>query len=363
MHTVIEADKKKIDQTKVLSDAINNNISSFTPDFSYQQMVKDYKTSEKLLGKTMIRELTGYDPGYVGRNINIPEFQRELKRRIEKNIERLKKSKLLEEDGSISEEGFQYSALAMLSEDLDKLSSQGFYGQHKNNKANKIGEEKYVRQYKKGDKYKDINSRASIRQALRRGNKHVKAQDLQTSIKQAQGTLNTVYAIDTSGSMKGEKIKLAKQAGLSLAYMASKNNDKTGLITFNSKIGSMLQPTTDFSQILHEIAHIKTRGETDITKCLEQVKELFTTRQNNHLVLITDAVQTLGEPEQELMKQAGELASNKVSLTIIGISLNEKGETIAKKIIDITRGKLYKVNSFDNLSQIVLEDYYSAKEK
>ena len=78
--------KETIDDGKLIEDAINQGMGAFTPDMMFEHIVKDYKMAEKLYGESIIRRLTGYNAEYVERNCRIPEFQRELKERIQEKI-------------------------------------------------------------------------------------------------------------------------------------------------------------------------------------------------------------------------------------------------------------------------------------
>src|SRR3990167_4905521 len=90
MHSVLENDKQTIDSGKLISDAINYGMSSFTPDMMFEQLVKSYTLAKQIYGESVIRLVSGYEPDYVKKNIGIPEFQRELKEKIQQKIEELK---------------------------------------------------------------------------------------------------------------------------------------------------------------------------------------------------------------------------------------------------------------------------------
>lgn len=69
MHSVLKSDKKTVEHAELLQEAANQNIGMFTPDMMYSQMVKNYAQAERMLGEKLVRLLTGYDSGYIGRNI------------------------------------------------------------------------------------------------------------------------------------------------------------------------------------------------------------------------------------------------------------------------------------------------------
>ena len=103
MHSVLENDKKTIDSGKLISDAINQGMSSFTPDLMFEQLVKNYTMAKHIYGESIIRLVSGYEPDYVRKNIGIPEFQKELKEKIQEKIEQLKEDGFLNKDDSLSE--------------------------------------------------------------------------------------------------------------------------------------------------------------------------------------------------------------------------------------------------------------------
>lgn len=362
-HTVLDADKKKIDKAKVLSDAINNNITSFTPDLSFEQMVKDYKTAKKILGESLIRELTGYEPGYIEKNINIPEFQRMLRDRIQQNIEQLKDEGLLDKYGSITNEGYEYSALALISEELDRLETHSSLGEKTSKKKNIYGEKQDLRNYKAGDRYKDLELQQSTKRSIRRGHETLQKQDLVTSERESKGNLSIIYAIDASGSMKGPKINTARKAGIALAYKALKNKDKAGLAIFNSKIEGELSPTNNFMDVAKQLSNIRTTGETDIALGIEKSLHLLEgSKGAKHIVLLTDALQTRGKkPDKEVLEAVSKAANTNTTISVIGINLNKMGEKLARKIVDLSKGTLYSVKNLEDIDQIIIEDYYRSK--
>ena len=86
MHSVLENDKETIEKGKLIRDSINQGLNSFTPDLIYQQLVKNYSIANHIFGPSLLKLATGYDPNYIKKNINIPEFQKELRFRMQKNI-------------------------------------------------------------------------------------------------------------------------------------------------------------------------------------------------------------------------------------------------------------------------------------
>ena len=361
MHSVLENDKKVIDSGKLISDAINQGMSSFSPDLMFEQLVKNYTLAKQIYGESIIRLVSGYEPDYIKKNIGIPEFQRELKDKIQEKIQQLKDDGFVEKDNSLSEKGIELASLVMYFEELDKIVPKGMIGEKISKKTFIYGEKENSRTYKKGDRYRDIALKKAIKLAIRRSHKNFDTKDLQVYEKQSKGQTYIIYALDASGSMKGKKIEACKRAGIALAYKAINERDKVGLIVFGSDVKEFIEPTLDFTHLLKEITRIKASKETDIASTLKKSIEMFPRDDiTKHLILITDALPTKGEtPEKSTLEEASTARSRGITISLIGINLDEKGKKLAEKVVELGGGRLYIVKNLENVDQIVLEDYYS----
>lgn len=360
MHSVLENDKKIIDSGKLISDAINQGMSSFTPDMMFEQLVKNYTLAKQIYGESIIRLVLGYEPDYVKKNIGIPEFQRELKEKIQQKVQELKDEGLVNKDDSISEKGVELASLVLYFEELDKIVPKGVIGEKISKRAFVYGDKENARLYKKGDRYRDIALKKSVKLAIRRSHKNFDNKDLQVYEKQNKGQTYVIYALDASGSMKGKKIEACKKAGIALAYKAINERDKVGLIVFGSEVKEIIEPTLDFTMLLKEITKIRASKETDIVSTLRKSIELFPSDEiTKHLILLTDALPTKGdEPEKSTLEEVSIAKSKGITISLIGINLDEKGKKLAEKISQLGEGRLYVVRSLENVDQIVLEDYY-----
>src|SRR3989344_4875709 len=312
MSSIIEGDKETLDESKLINESINQGLNSFTPDAIFENLVTDYKAAKNIYGKSFLRHITDEDDASLERNTKIPEFQRKIKRVIDEKIEKLKAKKILDKELKLTEKAFSLASVKLYLDELNILRAKGIVGYRINRKESNYGGQKDYRDYRKGDRYKDLALKRTIRKTVRRGHKKIKKEDLSVFEREARGKVYIVYALDSSGSMKGSKIDLCKKAGIALAYQAINENDKIGLLVFGSQISNEIRPTSDFEYILKEITKISPRKETDIASTILRSIELF--------------------PD---------------------------GEELARDIVQIGDGKLYIVKNLENLDNIVLEDYYS----
>ena len=360
MRSVLENDKQIIDKGKIISDSLNQGMNSFTPDLMYQQLVKNYSIAQNIYGKSLLKLVSGYDPDYIKKNVRIPEFQKELKFRIERSIAELKEDGLLDKDNAINEKAIELAALVMYFEELDNLTPKGIFGEKIHKRVSLYGGKESIRAFKKGDRYKDIAVKKSAKLAIRRGHERISEKDLVVHERQSKGQNYIVYALDASGSMKGAKIDACKRAGIALAYKAISERDKVGLIVFGSDVKSFVEPTDDFSFLLKKIAAVRASNQTDLVSTLRKSAELFPSEKiTKHLILITDALPTIGkEPESDTIEEVSIAANNGITISVIGINLDEKGKRLAEKIAEIGKGRVYVIKDFEEIDKVVLEEYY-----
>jgi len=360
MHSILEDDKETISDGRLISESVTQGIGSLTPDMIFQNLIKDYKLAKKLYGETIIRELTGYSPNYIEKNINIPEFRRELQKKINEKIDGLKDEGLISKEGTITDKGLTLSALVLYVEELDHLIPKGF-GERQSKKKTIHGDKEDYKTFK-NDRYRDLSIKQTIKQSLRRGHSEITNADFIAYDRKSEGKISIIYGIDASGSMKGEKLKIAKKAGIALAFKAIQEKNRVGLIVFGSDIKDYIPPTLDFMVLLRRLSEIKASMETDISKSITKAVELFPKHDTKHLILLTDALPTKGViPENETLQAVSKARSEKITISLVGINLDTKGMELARKITELGQGKLYKVTDLESVDRIVLEDYASIK--
>lgn len=359
-HSIVEGNKQRIQQGMLLDSSLNHGLFAFNADMMFETLVRDYGNAEKIYGESLLSLATSYDKNTLKKNIRFPEFQRELKNKLKQTEKELKEEDLINNDGSITDRGFNLASVILYMQELDDLRAKGL-GEKKSKKIMVYGEKGNVRKFRKHDRYRDIAIKSSVRMALRRGHDKLETDDLRVFERDSRGKIYIVYGLDASGSMKGKKIELCKKAGVALAYKAMDEMDKVGLIVFGSSVQEVVHPTNDFSQFIKAIVKIRAMKQTNIALTIEKAIEIFP-RENvtKHLVLITDAVPTVGDdPSKNTLNLVERASAYGITISVIGIELSKEGTELAKRIVETGRGRLYIVRDFENLDRIVLEDYYS----
>jgi len=358
LSSIAKKEKTTTEQGQLLNEAFNQGIANFTPDLLYEHIVKNYASAKQLFGPKILRLLTGYSDSFLEKNVKIPEFRKDLKQAIENKIDALKENDLLDKHGDINVKGVELASVMLAVQELDKLSEKGILP---SKKKSLIGAGSIVdfRNFKKGDSYKDIAVRKSVRSALKRAHKNIKIEDLRSKVRKSKGQVSIVYAVDASASMRGEKIAMAKRAGVALAYKAIEEKDDVGLVVFNQDVLSSVNVCSDFQLLLETITQISASSQTDFSEMIKKAIELFeNTNNSKHLLILTDALPNIGSnPEKQTLKAISQAKANDITISLVGINLDKKGKPLAEKIVEIGQGRLYLANNIKDLDLIVLEDY------
>ncbi len=345
-------------QGKMLNEAIDRGIS-FNSETIFDNLTSKYRDVDKIYGESFIRELSGYDSRYIERNSRIPEFQRKLKDVIKKKLDELKENNYIDSNGVPTDEGVKLASISLCIQELDKITPKDIFGEKVQEKDRSQGPKDHSEE---GDSrrfgYKDVAVRRSIRSAIRRGHKNIEPEDIKPAARKSKGSIYVVYGLDISGSMKGPKLNVAKKAGIALSYKATQQHDKVGLVAFNSDVVASEHPTDDFHYLVDRITDLRASKETNLVHAIERSLELFPDDESTkHLILITDAVPTVGEAD-ETMAAVMKAKSAGITISVVGIKLTE-GLELAQSIVDASEGNLYIVRDLDEMGNIIMEDYYS----
>lgn len=361
MHSVLAADKTTIEQGKLIEEAFNRSIGTFVPDMILANLVKNFSIARQLYGDTMLRLLTGYDPNYLQKNLGIPEFKKELKRALTERIEQLRQQELIDDAGEIQDKGVELASLILYTEELDHIVPKGLLGQQASKKRSSYGEPGATHAFKKGERYKDIALRQSVKRAILRGRDTLHPQDLTVYERQAKGTISIVYALDASASMKGAKLETCKKAGVALAFKAISEKDRVGLMVFGTDVKDAIPPTDDFGYLLQRMTRIMASRQTDFAKMLQKSIELFPKdAATKHLIILTDALPTVGvDPEKATLAAVGAARAQGITISLIGIQLDKKGTALAEHMARLGEGRFTIAHDLENIDRLVLQDYYT----
>ena len=186
--------------------------------------------------------------------------------------------------------------------------------------------------------------------------------DLRAFERKSKGKRNIVYALDASGSMKGQEAHPVKKSGHRPGLQSHPGKgQRRGSRFREGRQERRYAPPPTSEPSWSSISSVSARERTNLAATIKEGVNLFPDEEaTKHLVLITDAMPTSGDkPEKDTIEAAAALAKESgVTISVVGIDLNREGRAIARKIVEISKGRIFVARSPDEIDSIVLEDYY-----
>jgi Mg-chelatase subunit ChlD len=231
------------------------------------------------------------------------------------------------------------------------------------------------RKYRRGDRYKDLYVRRTLRGLVRKGKNtdHVSKEDLRIENRPFEKNCLVVLALDHSWSMaRSRKLQHAKDSAAGLVLTVKKNGDRMALIAFSDEAALLSPPTKQYGLLIEKITRLRPENETDIADALMKTRMIFSTASKNllkHSIIISDGIPTSDnqevtrdELESRIIHEVRKLSKMGVTVSVICIrdELEENDTTLARKIAAMGRGSFSLVNAKDLLDQI-LRDYSNVK--
>lgn len=221
----------------------------------------------------------------------------------------------LEQKGALamSPDGKRYSlshrALRILLEGLIQrekgqiLEQRAFKKEHESDKSD-------VRRYRRGDAFRDISIRHSMRRILRKAKtlEEINYTDLRSFEKKPAHRMDIAVCVDISESMKhGGKLRYAKMAVAELARAATDKGDRVGIVAF-SNLGQVVSPLTDkITPLLEAAMTLRAEQYTNIGNGLRCARQMLLKEKNSnahYIIIITD-----GQPNAALSEEYEDVGS------------------------------------------------------
>ncbi len=244
-----------------------------------------------------------------------------------------------------------------------------------------------VRRYQRGDAFKSISMRHTLRRTLRKGKTfdEINYTDLRAFEKKPVNQLDIAVCVDISASMKeGGKLRYAKMAVAELARAAIDKGDRMGIIAF-SNLGEVVVPLSDKLQPLME-ATMTLRSEqyTNIGNGLRVARQMLQKDRNSNtkfIILITDGApnaalsddsrgpgyhmrvaefsrETSMETKRAMgahhaLQEAARTRRKHMKVAVVYIcpedTVDEDSERVAREIARMGGGKFHRVRAIEHL--------------
>jgi Mg-chelatase subunit ChlD len=381
-----------------------------------RETTKDYLTEKKLplakepmqeiLEKIMPLQHRGRTKGTSG---NKTGYRKSDYSRLKTLIDQIEKKEIRQEKSK----AFQLHGKAivwllkrLVMHDLNKVS-------HHRSKREQIRDKTSVRRYMKGDTYKDISIRHTLKSLVRHGKqlKEVSSREFKSFEKKHVSNIDIVLCIDISESMKHHaKLSYARTAAAGIAKAAINNGERVGLVVFSNSATIVKRMTTKEHEINNALLQIRHHQYTNVGEGIKKARELFLKDKTPHkkqIIIISDGIPNAAPEDKysshssyssnmkdmtsfrlsfgehvdkdlsaeynnlsneltlmfkELMgtkyatKEARKTREKNIEISFLYISGGKKGgELFAKKITQIGRGKFYNIKNLPDLPLKALE--------
>lgn len=177
--------------------------------------------------------------------------------------------------------------------------------------------------------------------------------------------LNVALVIDKSGSMGGDRIEKARQAGQTFVRYL-RNVDLLSIVAFDHQT-NVLRPS---QYVLNKesangvIRSIEAGGSTDLNagliKGYEQVAANYDEKKTNRIILLTDGLTNTGEVDlEQIVQNAGSYSKgHQISITVIAIG-NDFNNTLTRQITKSGKHSIHFLHDEDDLNKVFVKEVES----
>ena len=163
--------------------------------------------------------------------------------------------------------------------------------------------------------------------------------NVNTNVKHKSNYTDFIFVLDTSGSMDGEKIQVAKDNAKELINtLFQDNNNKAALITFSNESNIVLDLTNNKENLINAIDQVEVGGETNYYQALLNVETILQgyEKQDNRdtiVLFLTDGLPTKDTPNE--VAEYSIIKQNYPYVEISGVQY-EMGDVIMSSIKKIS---------------------------
>ncbi len=341
----------------------NRGTKGVSAKFFAKKIVENYKEAIASFDPELLEGLTGMRLVQLGELKNRPDSIRMVEQSIDSTLKSMRDDGLIDGDG-LTDSALDVIAFDLVDDELRVLGKLG-YGEHR---AHEKGGSVFPiepKPFEKGMSYRSISPRKSVAKAVRRGHSSVEACDLVAWEKGKNTSVDFVFALDSSGSMRGKKIDACKRAAIGLAFVSLHEGDRTSVLSFNKKSHRVVSFGESLFSFSKNVASLAPTGTTDLGLGLREARNLLLSsglKNRKHIILITDGIPTEGKkPLEAALEEAYACKEAEVSVSVIGIGVDKDGEKNGRAIALIGEGQFYQVADVEKINEAVLSDRKKSK--
>jgi Mg-chelatase subunit ChlD/MoxR-like ATPase len=292
---------------------------------------------------------------------------------LQQTLELLQEHQVLEKGSrgwEISRRGIAFLLEKLTPRVWESVYSSG-YGRHATGKKLTAGEGRVVgiRQYRFGDRYKDISLKDTMRRAIRNRHEGVTREDIMVTTKDIRAKMDIILVVDLSGTMRQlEKLWYAKESAIALSLAAAQSGDRVGVVTFSNMADVKVDVTTNPHRVCGKVIDLELHEKafTNIGYGLLKATHLFDRhrggRATRHLILISDGDATAPHPSPQkyALRQAARAARKGITISCICIHEESADPELMRRIARIGKGRTYVIGA-EGITDAVLQERLAAR--
>jgi uncharacterized membrane protein/uncharacterized protein YegL len=167
-------------------------------------------------------------------------------------------------------------------------------------------------------------------------------------------SLAMLLVMDRSGSMRGTKLEMAKDAASAVVDLLS-SQDFVGVISFDSEAQTnvRLQKVSARNRIRNAIGRIAPGGGTDIYPALEEayLQLLAQPAQMHHVILLTDGQ----APWEGISELASSMRADDMTVSTVGVG-SQADRSLLQMIAELGSGRFYATSDPGSIPRIFVQE-------
>ena len=168
----------------------------------------------------------------------------------------------------------------------------------------------------------------------------------------AQDARPIVFVVDTSGSMRGEKIASVRSA-VTEVVSNLKPEIPVGLYSFNSQVIEVLPPTTNRNLAYSRLKDLKATGSTALFDAIDRATMGLGVIIPSRVIILSDGGDTVSKLSYEALIKT--LSQRGIPVDVIGLQVKSKASEVLSKIALVTSGGYYALNDIGSLILVYKE--------
>lgn len=164
-------------------------------------------------------------------------------------------------------------------------------------------------------------------------------------------SLGLILVIDRSGSMEGEKLKLAQESAMRTVELL-RPNDTVGVVAFDDRPWWVVEPQKleDKEDVIARIGSIPSAGGTNIFPAVSEAtgKMLDIEAQRKHIILLTDGQSAVNSGYDDLLKS---MEDGNITMSTVAVG-NDADVNLLQNLAKGAKGRYYFVQDETTLPAI-----------